>query len=43
MLSPEPHRRYVRLMSYRQILIGLLAVTLAVYAAALLGWMLRLY
>jgi hypothetical protein len=30
-------------MIYRRILIGLLAVTLAVYAAAAVGWMLRLY
>jgi len=30
-------------MTIRRILIALLALTLAVYAAALIGWMLRLY
>jgi hypothetical protein len=30
-------------MAYRQIIIGLIAFTLAVYLAAAVGWMLRLY
>jgi hypothetical protein len=42
-LPPEPHCRYFGPMIYRRILISLLAVTLAVYVAAGVGWMLRLY
>jgi hypothetical protein len=30
-------------MTYRQVIVGLIAVTLAVYLAAAVGWMLRLY
>ena len=33
----------IRRMTYRRILVSLFVLTLAVYAAALVGWMFRLF